>query len=393
MKIPFLDLKSQYQSISEEIDIELRNVLNACAFSGGPFVERFEEQFASFCQCSHAIGVGSGTEALWLTLMALGIGPGDEVITVPNSFIATAEAISLCGATPVFVDVDAKSFTMNPHLLKDAITPRTKAVIPVHLYGQMADMDPIVEIAVKHGLFVVEDACQAHGAEYKGHRAGSMGDAGCFSFYPGKNLGAYGEAGGVVTNNPDLAAKVRMLRDHGQSKKYHHEAIGVNSRMDGFQGAVLGVKLKHLAAWNDARRRNAEAYRGLLSGIDGITLPAEMDYARHVYHIFAVRVRNRSAFMAELTEKGIGCGIHYPVPIHLQAAYAFLGKGVKSFPVTEMCADDVVSLPMFPELSGEQMEYVADTIKRFLSHSLSPQRRAQRSGEYRAPGAATQPNP
>ena len=390
MKVPFLDLKTQYQSISEEIDIALRHVLNTTAFSGGPQVERFEEQFASFCQCKSAIGVGSGTEALWLTLLALGIGRGDEVITVPNTFIATVEAISLCGATPVFVDVDAQSYNMNPHLLKNAITPRTKAVIPVHLYGQMADMDPIMEIAGKHGLFVIEDACQAHGAEYKGHRAGSMGDAGCFSFYPGKNLGAYGEAGGVVTNNPELAAKVRMLRDHGQSRKYHHEVIGVNSRMDGFQGAVLGVKLKYLAIWNEARRRNAQKYRELLSGIDGVILPREMDYARHVYHIFAVRVRNRSDFMTELTEKGIGCGIHYPIPVHLQNAYAFLGKGAKSFPVTEECADDIVSLPMSPELTGEQIEYVADTIKRFLHPSVSSKRGVQKTEGHRMPGAVHQ---
>ena len=269
MNVPFLDLKTQYQSISEEIEIALRQVLNATAFSGGPFVERFEEQFATFCQCKHAIGVGSGTEALWLSLLALGIGRGDEVITVPNTFIATVEAISLCGATPVFVDVDEKSFTLDPALLEAAITPRTKAIIPVHLYGQTCDMDPIMEIARKHGLLVIEDACQAHGAEYKGRRAGSIGNAGCFSFYPGKNLGAYGEAGGVVTNDPDLAAKIKMLRDHGQSKKYSHSVIGVNSRMDGLQGAVLGVKLKYLASWNYARIRNADLYREMLDGVDG----------------------------------------------------------------------------------------------------------------------------
>ena len=369
MKVPFLDLKSQYQTISEEIDHALRQVLHATAFSGGPFVERFEAQFASFCQCSHAVGVGSGTDALWLALLALGVGRGDEVITVPNTFIATAEAISLCGATPVFVDVDEQSYTMRPDLLEEAITSRTKAVIPVHLYGQTADLAPIMAIARNHGLYVIEDACQAHGAEYHGKRAGSIGDAGCFSFYPGKNLGAYGEAGGVVTNNPELAAKIRMLRDHGQSRKYHHDVIGVNSRMDGIQGAVLGVKLRCLQNWNAERRRRVAMYREHLSGIGDIVLPREMDYAQHIYHIFAVRVRNRDALMATLNEKGIGCGIHYPVPVHLQEAYSFLGMRKGQFPVAEKCAEEMVSLPMFAELTEEQIEYVAYEIKSFFRHN------------------------
>jgi dTDP-4-amino-4,6-dideoxygalactose transaminase len=373
MKVPFLDLKAQYHSISEEIDIALHQVIGTTAFSGGPFVTRFEEQFAEFCQCKYAVGVGSGTEALWLALLALGIGQGDEVITVPNTFIATVEAISLCGATPVFVDVDEQSCTMNPLLLEAAITPRTKAVIPVHLYGQMADMDPIMDIARKHGLFVVEDACQAHGAEYKGRPAGSLGDAGCFSFYPGKNLGAYGEAGGVVTSHPEVDQKIRKLRDHGQSRKYFHEVIGVNSRMDGLQGAVLGVKLRHLPDWNEARRRNAELYRTMLRGVDGLSLPIEMDYAKHIYHIFAVRVRNRDAFMAALTQQDIGCGIHYPVPIHLQEAYGFMGMARGSFPLAEKCADEMVSLPMFPELTEEQIELVADVISRYFRHCSSRQ--------------------
>ncbi len=368
MKVPFLDLKAQYHSISEEVDVALHQVIGATAFSGGPFVTRFEEQFAAFCRCKYAIGVGSGTEALWLALLASGIGQGDEVITVPNTFIATVEAISLCGATPVFVDVDEQSYTMNPHLLEAAITPRTKAVIPVHLYGQMADMDPIMDIAKRHGLLVIEDACQAHGAEYRGRPAGSIGDAGCFSFYPGKNLGAYGEAGGVVTNQPELEQRIRKLRDHGQSRKYFHEMIGVNSRMDGLQGAVLGVKLRHLPDWNEARRRNAELYRTYLNGVDGLILPQEMDYAKHIYHIFAVRVPNRDAFMNELTQQDIGCGIHYPVPVHLQEAYAFMGMPKGSFPVAEQCADETVSLPMFPELSQEQIELVADVIIRYFRH-------------------------
>lgn len=366
MKVPFLDLKAQYQSISEEIGAAMRQVLDSSAFSGGPFVARFEEEFAAFCRCKYAVGVGSGTDALWLTLRALGIGRGDEVITVPNTFIATAEAITLCGATPVFVDVDEWSYTMDPDLLEQAITPRTKAVIPVHLYGQPADMDPIMAIARTHGLFVIEDACQAHGAEYKGRRVGTLGDAACFSFYPGKNLGAYGEAGGVVTNRLNLAENIKILRDHGQTTKYVHAKIGVNSRMDGIQGAVLSVKLKWLAAWNYARIRNAELYRKLLADVDGILLPVKMDYALHVYHIFAIRVQDPQEFIAALAEKGISCGIHYPVPVHLQDAYKARGYRKGSFPAAEACADELVSLPMFPELTCEQIEYVASEIKDLL---------------------------
>lgn len=363
MNVPFLDLKAQYVLLTGEISEALQQVLDCTAFSGGPFVALFEEQFASFCSARQAIGVGSGTEALWLTLLALGIGPGDEVITVPNTFIATAEAISLCGARPVFVDVDEQSYTMNPDLLAAAITSRTKAVIPVHLYGQMADMDPIMEIAAQHGIFVIEDACQAHGAEYKGKKAGSLGVAGCFSFYPGKNLGAYGEAGAVVTNNRNLAEKIRMLRDHGQSEKYHHEMIGVNSRMDGFQGAILSVKLKYLASWNYARIRNAETYCRLLADVGAIVLPARRDNALHVYHIFAVRIAKRKEFLADMAQKGIACGIHYPIPLHLQKAYEALGLKRGSFPVAERCADEVVSLPMFPELSVEQITSVAEAVR------------------------------
>ncbi|HJV66432.1 MAG TPA: DegT/DnrJ/EryC1/StrS family aminotransferase [Geomonas sp.] len=366
MNVPFLDLKAQYLAISEELDPVLRQVMEATAFSGGPFVARFEEEFAAFCGCAQSIGVGSGTEALWLALLGLGVGQGDEVITVPNSFIATAEAISLCGATPVFVDAEERSCTMDPALLEAAITPKTRAVIPVHLYGQTADMDPILEIARRHGLFVVEDACQAHGAQYKGRPAGSMGDAGCFSFYPGKNLGAYGEAGGVTTSDAQLAQKIRMLRDHGQSKKYFHKMIGMNSRMDGLQGAVLSVKLRHLPAWNAGRRRHAARYRALLEGVPGLTLPEEMPYAQHCYHLFTVRVADREQLMAELERDGIGCGIHYPVPIHLQEAYACLGLGPGSFPVAERIAGETLSLPMCAELSEEQVLQVAQTVRTFL---------------------------
>jgi len=375
MKVPFLDLRSQYKSIEQEISDATTQVLESCAFAGGPFVAQFEKEFASFCGCELAVGVGSGTEALWLSLLALGIGEGDEVITVPNTFIATAEAISFCRATPVFVDIDEKTYTMDPQQLEDYLKTRNtkretrnrpKAVIPVHLFGQMADMDPIMEIARAHGLSVVEDACQAHGAEYKGRTAGSIGDAGCFSFYPGKNLGAYGEAGAVVTNRPELAETIQALRDHGQAAKYYHESIGWNARMDGLQGAVLSVKLRHLSDWNEARIKNAQTYNELLSEVAGVITPARAEYAKHVFHIYAVRVQDRDEMISELSKKGIHCGIHYPVPIHLQKAYDFLGLGEGSFPVSEKCAKEMVSLPMFPELTDGQIKYVCGKIKEVI---------------------------
>ncbi len=417
MKVPFLDLKAQYESMKDEIHAAIQQVLDATAFAGGPFVAQFEKEFASFCGCQEGIGVGSGTEALWLCLLALGIGPGDEVITVPNSFIATAEAISFCGATPAFVDVDAHTYTLDPNKLEDYLKRRVqgagarvqkpqqtsnrsnrqratvssirnpqsairngrpKAIIPVHLFGQPADMDPILEIAKKYDLAVIEDACQAHGAEYKGKKAGSLGDAGCFSFYPGKNLGAYGEAGAAVTNNSAMAGKMRMIRDHGQSRKYHHDLIGWNDRMDGIQGAILSAKLKHLSAWNEARRKNAHLYTKLLKNTDGIAVPEEAPYARHIYHIYAVRVQNRDKLMNALGERGVSCGIHYPIPIHLTDAYKFMGLGKGSFPAAEKCADEFLSLPMFPELAEEQINYVCSEIKGLLSYNndLIPRKNA-----------------
>jgi len=391
MKVPFLDLKTQYESIKDEVAVAIQQVLDSCAFAGGPFVEKFEKEFASFCQCEYAIGVGNGTDAIWLSLLAFGVGPGDEVITVPNTFIATAEAISFCGAKPVFVDVDEKTYNMDPASLEAAITPRTKAIIPVHLFGQVADMDPIMEVAKARGLCVIEDACQAQGAEYKGRSAGSIGDAGCFSFYPGKNLGAYGEAGAVVTSNPELVTKIRMLRDHGQQKKYHHAMIGWNARMDGIQGAVLSVKLKHLLEWNEARSRNAQIYDELIAEVDGVITPSQADYSKHVYHIYAIRVQNRDALINALTEKDIHCGIHYPVPVHLQEAYQSLRLRKGSFPVAEKCAEELVSLPMFPELTREQIEHVAKQIRAYTSMNrdsdyLQPQ--TQRSTNLqRAKGA------
>ena len=364
MQIPFLDLKAQYDTIKAEIDDAIRQVINSCAFAGGPFVEKFEHQFAEYCGAEYAIGVGSGTEALWLSLAALGIESGDEVITVPNSFIATAEAISLCKAKPVFVDVDEATYTMDPFEIEKAITPRTKAIIPVHLYGQMADMDPIMDIAQKYGLYVVEDACQAHGAELNGQRAGTIGITGCFSFYPGKNLGAYGDAGAVVTNHEALARTLRYLRDHGQTEKYHHKAVGWNARMDGIQAAVLSAKLQYSNAWNDARRRHAVNYSRQLVRVEGIILPVKAPKSNPVYHIYAVRLRNRDAVLARLADMGISCGIHYPVPIHLQPAYKTLNLPKGSFPRAESMARMQLSLPMFPELTDEQIAYVVEALER-----------------------------
>jgi dTDP-4-amino-4,6-dideoxygalactose transaminase len=366
MNVPFLDLKAQYLPMKDEIHAALDAVLEKTAFAGGPFVAQFEKEFAAFCGTEHAVGVGNGTDALWMALLALGVGPGDEVITVPDTFIATTEAITYCGATPIFVDVDEKSYNMDPHLLEAAITPKTKAVIPVHIFGQMADMDPIIEIAKKHNLFVIEDASQAHGALFQGKPAGSLGDAGCFSFYPGKNLGAYGEAGGVVTNDAALADKMRMYRDHGSSKKYYHQVVGWNARMDGFQGAILSVKLKYLPQWNDQRRKNAALYNESFAGHPGIKTPMEMGYGKHVYHVYALRVKNRDDVIAKLNEKGIGTNIHYPLPIHLQNAYAFLGLKPGSYPVAEKCASEFISLPMYAELTEEQIRYVSEETKKAL---------------------------
>lgn len=350
----------------EEIQAAIQQVIDSSAFAGGPFVAKFEADFAEFCGCAHAIGVGNGTDALWLALVGLGVGAGDEVITSPGTFIATAEAISLCGATPVFVDIDEQTYTMDPALVEKAITPRTKAIIPVHLFGQMADMDPIMEIARRHGLFVVEDACQAHGATYKGKKAGTIGDAGCFSFYPGKNLGAFGEAGAVITNNTELQKKIQVFRDHGQAKKYYHSVVGWNARMDGIQGAVLGIKLKSLKRSNEARRDHGRLYSELLGGVEEVITPQEAGYGAHVYHIYAVRVKDRDAVLQRMGEHGIGCAIHYPIPLHLQDAYRFLGYQKGAFPVAERCAGEFLSLPMYPELSREQIEMTVEALKSCL---------------------------
>jgi dTDP-4-amino-4,6-dideoxygalactose transaminase len=366
MRVPFLDLRAQHDPIRAELLAAINEVIDNSAFAGGPVVAKFEEEFAAFCQTAHAAGVGNGTDALWLALLARGIGPGDEVITVPNSFMATAEAISYCGATPVFVDVDESTYTLDPARLEAAITPRTKAVIPVHLYGQMADMDPIMEIAGRHGLFVLEDACQAHGAEYKGRRAGSIGHAGAFSFYPGKNLGALGEAGAVTTNDQALADRIKCLREHGQSRKYHHSHIGWNARMDGIQAAALRIKLKNLAHANKARRSNAALYDRLLAGVESVITPFVADYSKPVYHLYVIRVAERDRLLAELGQRGIACGIHYPKPIHLQEAYKDLRLGPGSFPIVESQAGQLLSLPMFPELTSAQIELVVRELKSLL---------------------------
>jgi len=359
MKVPFLDLKAHHAPLIEKFDRAIREVIESSAFAGGPFVESFEEEFAAYCGSSYVIGVGNGTDALWLALLALGIGEGDEVITVPNTFIATAEAITYCKAQPVFVDVDENTFTLNPAELKKSLTSKTKAIIPVHLFGQPADMDPIVEFARTHGLFVIEDAAQAHGAEYKGQKAGTLGDAGCFSFYPGKNLGAFGEAGAVVTNDPELREKIQVLRDHGQTRKYYHTLVGWNCRMDGIQAAVLSIKLRHLEEANLRRREHALQYNQAFAGVDGVATPFEANYARHVYHVYAIRVQERDEVRRRLEEVGIGCGVHYPIPVHLQEACQNLGYTAGAFPVSENLAGESLSLPMFPELTEEQIEYVA----------------------------------
>jgi dTDP-4-amino-4,6-dideoxygalactose transaminase len=359
--IPFVDLKAQYASIKTEVNAAIQGVLDSCQFTLGSEVAAFETEFAAYCQAKNGIGVNTGTSALHLALLAANIGPGDEVITVPFTFVATVSAIDYTGAKAVFVDIDPRSFTMDPSMVEAAITKRTKAIIPVHLYGQPADMDPIMEIAKRHGLVVIEDACQAHGAEYKGRRAGSIGDMGCFSFYPGKNLGAYGEGGMVVTGNADYTRTIRMLRDWGAEKKYQHVLKGYNYRLEGIQGAVLRVKLRHLEAWTEGRRRAAANYTRLLAGT-GVPTPQAMEYARHVYHVYAIRTGQRQAWQDALQAKGIQSGIHYPIPVHLLPAFSDLGYKAGQFPHSERAANEVLSLPMFPELTEAQCEEVSRAI-------------------------------
>jgi dTDP-4-amino-4,6-dideoxygalactose transaminase len=367
--IPFLDLKAQYQQMKPEIDAAVLRAIDSAQFVLGPEVAAFEERFASYCNVRHCVAVNSGTSALHLALLAAGIGPGDEVITVSMTFVATTAAILYSGATPVFVDVDPVTWTMNPSLIEAAITPRTRAILPVHLHGLMADMDPIMEIARRHDLFVIEDAAQAHGAEYKGRSAGSIGDLGCFSFYPGKNLGAYGEGGAVVSNHSEFAQRVFSLRDWGQESKYNHVLHGYNYRMDGIQGAVLNVKMNYIEAWTEARRSVASYYDHLLEK-HRCRRPIPPPHSRHVYHVYAVGLAQRDEAQKALQAAGIGVGIHYPVPVHLQKAYAGLGYGAGDFPITELLANQFLSVPIYAELRPEQVsEVVMELEKVFLAEA------------------------
>jgi dTDP-4-amino-4,6-dideoxygalactose transaminase len=360
--IPFLDLKKQYNSIKPEIDAAVFRILESNQYVLGEEVAGFERDFAAYCGTKHAIAVNTGTSALHLALIAAGVGPGDEVITIPFTFVATVSAICYTGATPVFVDVEPRSFTMDVSQIEKAITPRTKAILPVHLYGQMADMDAIMEIAKRRNLVVIEDACQAHGAEYNGKRSGSIGAMGAFSFYPGKNLGAYGEGGAVVTSDDEAAKKIRMLRDWGQEKRYHHVLKGFNYRMEGFQGAILRVKLRYLEQWTEARRARARDYDRLLAG-SAVQTPEQLAGRRHVYHIYAVRTPQRDALQQMLQNEGVQTGLHYPIPVHLQQAHADLGHKAGDFPHSEAAANEVLSLPMFPEMTATQAETVAAAVR------------------------------
>jgi dTDP-4-amino-4,6-dideoxygalactose transaminase len=364
--IPFSDLRSQYLSIKGEIDAAVQRVLASGWFILGEEVRAFEEEFAAYVGAKHGIGVGSGTEALHLALLACGVGPGDEVITVSHTAVATVAAIELTGARPVFVDIDPRSYTMGASQLEAKIGPATKAIVPVHLYGQMADMDSILSIARERGLKVVEDAAQAHGAEYKGRKAGSLGDVGCFSFYPTKNLGAYGDGGMVVTSDPGLADQIGLLRQYGWAERYVSSVKGLNSRLDELQAAILRVKLHHLDEWNEARRRHAALYDELLRDAAVVT-PAHMEYGRHCYHIYAVRSKWRDELKAYLRERDVGALVHYPVPVHLQEAYADLGVGTGALPVTEECANEVLTLPVAPELSEDQIRQVCHLVHEFES--------------------------
>jgi len=385
-KIPFLDLVTPHLELEEELVSVFRNALRTASFIGGPAVESFERDFAQFCDVKHCVGIGSGTDAVRFALMAAGVRPGESVITVPNTFIATTEAISQAGALPEFVDIDERTYNMDPEKLREyletqcdtdqlsgrPISHRTgriiTAVVPVHLYGQPADMDPILELARAHNLIVVEDACQAHGAEYFSQKeqcwkkAGSMGRAAAFSFYPGKNLGACGEAGAVTTNDPELAQKVRMLRDHGQVEKYYHHIEGYNGRLDAIQAGILRVKLRYLPEWNSQRRAKAEVYRELFSPVDGVILPCEPDGTRPVYHLYVVRVEDRHELQSHLKAQGIGTGIHYPVPLHLQRAYRTLGYREGCLPVTETVTAEILSLPMYPQLGRGQQQQIFNRV-------------------------------
>jgi dTDP-4-amino-4,6-dideoxygalactose transaminase len=391
-RIPFLDLVAPHEELKEELCAVFETALKTGGFIGGPMVEAFERDFADFCYSRHCVGVGSGTDALRFALIAAGIQPGEIVITVPNTFIATAEAITQAGARPAFVDIDERTYNMDPEKLREyleldctiddrgrpvdgATGSRVAAVVPVHLYGQMCDMDPILELAGIYNLTVIEDACQAHGAQYfsakenRWQKAGSMGRAAAFSFYPGKNLGACGEAGAVTTDDAGLAQRIHMLRDHGQARKYYHEMEGYNGRLDAMQAGILQVKLRHLAVWNEQRRECAQRYWELLGASEGVVLPLEPVWSKAVHHLYVVRVDDRARCQHHLAAANIGTAIHYPVPLHRQKAYARLGYQAGDFPIAERCAAEIVSLPMFPGLREEEQNRVAESLQSFLSHA------------------------
>ena len=395
-KVPFLDLVTPHQELESELLAVVKKAFSNAGFIGGPMVEGFEREFAAFCDAKHCVGVNSGTDALRFAFMAADVQPGDIIVTVPNTFIATTEAISQAGAKIAFVDVHEQTYTMDPEKLREyletrcdfdskngklidrASKHRVVGIVPVHLYGQMADMDPILELARKYNLFVVEDACQAHGAQYFSKkenawkRAGSMGIAAAFSFYPGKNLGACGEGGAITTNDEAMAKRMKMIRDHGQAKKYYHDIEGYNGRLDSIQAGWLSVKLPHLAKWNDSRRKLAHRYHEMFADMkDSLILPVEASWTKGVYHLYVVRVQDREAFQARLAEAGIGTGIHYPIPLHQQKAYENLGYKTGDFPVTERLAGEIVSLPMFPQLSNSQQDEVVTAVREFVGSKVA----------------------
>lgn len=367
--IPLVDLKAQYDSIKNEIDEAIKKVLNSTSFIMGKELKTFEEEFAQYCNTRYAVGVANGSDALFLALVACGIREGDEVITVPHTFIATTEAITRVGGKIIFVDVDPRTYTIDVTKIEERITKNTKAIIPVHLYGQPADMDPIIDLAKRYNLIIIEDAAQAHGAEYKGKKVGSIGDVACFSFYPGKNLGAYGDAGMVTTNSDEIAHKIKLLSNHGRidKKKYEHEIEGYSSRLDNLQAAILRVKLRHLNRWNNKRIQNARYYNNALENTRNVIIPYEYNYIKHIYHLYVIRTGNRDKLREILASKNIATGIHYPFPLHLQRAYNYLNYKIGAFPVTEKISQEILSLPMYAELSNMLMDEIVNVIKNVSS--------------------------
>jgi dTDP-4-amino-4,6-dideoxygalactose transaminase len=366
MNIPFVDLKAQYQSLKGEIDAAIQSVINKTAFVGGPHMQEFEIAFAEKCGVEHCISCANGTDAIYITLKALGIGPGDEIITVANSWISTSETISQAGARPVFVDIDPDYYHIDPQKIEERISSKTKAVIPVHLFGQPASIDEIKAICGKHGLSFIEDCAQAHFATYKGQNVGTFGVAGTFSFYPGKNLGAYGDAGAIITNDDDLASRARMFANHGSLRKHQHNIEGINSRLDGIQAAILNVKLKYIDGWNRARHQNALKYNELLSSISQIQTPKIRENAFHIFHLYVIRTTKRDELASVLRSKGIDSGIHYPTALPFMPAYSYLGHKPSDFPKAHQIQDEILSLPMYPELSDRQINYVANSIRDFF---------------------------